>query len=219
MICRQQSAEAEQQRAAGKLPQCRLYTKARDIADSYLAVQKGVRGTAGQAAKAQTAADAAAHINSMPPCKTCEACINNMTTSTRRRCLRVRAFAAAAGGHTGAQVATLEGAALGARLQVSLPCSHCTLVAVERDFSHPFSSSQWCSVCGTLLLRCAVAMHTTNNALVTMNIRFVVFLSHCSTHFVLSLAQGIRPPCNGHCAMFGHHVLKCCARDSAMPLA
>jgi hypothetical protein len=119
MICRQQSVDAEEKRAAGKLPQSLLYAKARDIADSYLLVQRGVHGIAGQASQAQTAADAAAHINSMPPCTTCEACIKNMTTKTRRRCLRLRAFAAAAAGHTCAQVAILEVAALGARLQVS----------------------------------------------------------------------------------------------------
>lgn len=122
-LCREEGAKAEHLKAVGKLPHARLHAKALDIADDYLRVQKGVKGAAGEAAKAQTAADAAAAINNMPRCRKCEACINNMTSSTRRRCLRVRAFAAAAGGHTGAQVAAMEGTAKGARLEVCYCCS------------------------------------------------------------------------------------------------
>lgn len=96
-----------------------MHAKALDIADSYLAVQHGLQGAAGEAARAQAAADAAAAVNDMPRCDKCEACISSMTSSVRRRCLRVRAHAAAAGGHAGAQVAALEGAAVGARLKVS----------------------------------------------------------------------------------------------------
>ena len=117
-LCRDECAKAAQLQATGKLPHSRLHAKAVDIADSYLAVQKGLKGSAGEAAKAQTAADAAAAINDMPRCNKCEACIHTMTSTTRRRCLRVRAFAAAAGGHTGAQIAVMEKAALGAKLKV-----------------------------------------------------------------------------------------------------
>lgn len=89
-----------------------------NVADSYLAVQKGIKGSAGEAAKAQTAADAAAQINNMPRCMKCQACISNMTSVNQRRCLKVRAYAASAAGHAGAQVAVMEDKALGARLQV-----------------------------------------------------------------------------------------------------
>lgn len=122
LLCREECAKAENLQDVGKLPHARLHAKALDIANSYLAVQKGIKGTAGEAAKAQTAADAAAQINDMPRCKKCEACITNMTSTTRRRCLRVRAFAAAAGGHAGAQVAVMETNALGARLEVCFRC-------------------------------------------------------------------------------------------------
>ncbi len=70
-------------------------------------------------ALANKAAQRAAAINNMSRCGSCEAC--QMTNGRRRRCLLVRACAAAAAGHVGAQLAVLGEKALGARLDVYWP--------------------------------------------------------------------------------------------------
>jgi hypothetical protein len=53
-------------------------------------------------------------------CKVCEACTQN-TGSSSRRCLLVRATAAAASGHGGAQLAVLGDKAVGADIEVWWP--------------------------------------------------------------------------------------------------
>ena len=67
---------------------------------AHLAVASG---TASAAAMAAHAARRAATANTMAPCTRCEACCRARGTASRR-CLAMRAAAAAAAGHSGAQV-------------------------------------------------------------------------------------------------------------------
>lgn len=53
-------------------------------------------------------------------CEQCEACLSP-TTNGRRRCLVVRATAAAAAGHTGAQLSVLGPRCVGAKISVWWP--------------------------------------------------------------------------------------------------
>lgn len=108
-------------KAGNKLPHPRLHAAAVEEAQTYLHVKAGTAGAAGAAATAHAAAAAAAAVNSMPRCRKCEACVNLMS-SGKRRCLLVRAYAAAAAGHTGAQVSVLGPKAVGARLEVRPAC-------------------------------------------------------------------------------------------------
>jgi hypothetical protein len=70
-------------------------------------------------ALANKAAQRAAAINKMSRCNGCEAC--HMTNGRRKRCLLLRACAAAASGHVGAQLSVLGDKAVGARLRVYWP--------------------------------------------------------------------------------------------------
>ncbi|CAL5222508.1 g4882 [Coccomyxa viridis] len=69
----------------------------------------------------QVAASRAAAANAQVRCGQCETCICTQGMPTPRRCLLNRAAAAAAGGHSGAQVAILGDQALGARISVWWP--------------------------------------------------------------------------------------------------
>lgn len=99
------------------MPHPRLFDAAVEEARAYHRIRIGATGAAAAAAAAQVAATNAANVNNMPRCRKCEACVN-LLSSGRRRCLLVRAFAAAAAGHTGAQLAILGTQAVGARVQV-----------------------------------------------------------------------------------------------------
>ncbi|KAJ9523028.1 hypothetical protein QJQ45_023804, partial [Haematococcus lacustris] len=72
------------------------------------------------AALAAEAAAQAGMANKMIRCKKCESCLTQ-GGSTRRRCLLVRAKAAAAAGHVGGQLAVLGDRSLGARVSVWWP--------------------------------------------------------------------------------------------------
>lgn len=103
-----------------QMPHPRLFDAAVEEARAYWRIRAGAKGAAAAAAAAQVAATNAANVNNMPRCRKCEACVN-LLSSGRRRCLLVRAFAAAAAGHTGAQLAILGTKAVGARVQVWWP--------------------------------------------------------------------------------------------------
>jgi glutamine synthetase len=93
---------AEVARNRGKLQHAQLFQDAVEEAQAYHTLQTGDESSTGfAAAAAQRAAVTAATVNSMPRCRKCETCVN-LASSGRRRCLLVRAFAAASAGHTGA---------------------------------------------------------------------------------------------------------------------
>ena len=100
---REQTAKADAQQAAGKLPLASTFALALREAELQQTLLEGDETSEGfAAAAAQQAAISAATVAEMPRCRKCEACCN-MLSSGRRRCLLVRAYAAAAAGHTGAR--------------------------------------------------------------------------------------------------------------------
>lgn len=118
----EQRSYAEELRAAGTLPHARLFETALEEAAHFEALLRGNEASADfGAAAAHRAASSAAAVNSMPRCGKCEACVNMTGAAARRRCLVVRAYAAAAAGHTGAQLAVMADKAVGARLNVWWP--------------------------------------------------------------------------------------------------
>lgn len=118
--CRETLARAESLKLKKQMPHPRLFDNAVEEARAYVRILSGATGAAGAAAAAQVAATNAANVNNMPRCRKCEACVN-LLSSGRRRCLLVRAFAAAAAGHTGAQLAILGTGAVGAKVNVWWP--------------------------------------------------------------------------------------------------
>ena len=80
----------------------------------------GAFTTLREAAAARAARNANA-ANALPRCQACEACTHFTGAAHRRRCLVMRAAAAAAGGHAGAQLAVMGEAAIGARVSVWWP--------------------------------------------------------------------------------------------------
>lgn len=92
-------------RELGKLPYPQLFDTALEEAEALETLQRGDASAAGfAAAAAQRAAATAATVNGARRCRKCEACVNN-SGSVRRRCLLVRAYAAASAGHVGARLA------------------------------------------------------------------------------------------------------------------
>lgn len=118
--CSETLAKSESLKVKKEMPHPRLFDAAVEEARAYWRIRAGAKGAAAAAAAAQVAATNAANVNNMPRCRKCEACVN-LLSSGRRRCLLVRAFAAAAAGHTGAQLAILGTKAVGARVQVWWP--------------------------------------------------------------------------------------------------
>jgi hypothetical protein len=97
-----QEAKAKILQAEGKLPSGSIFAMAVREAEAQHTLLTGDEASADfAAAAAQRAAANAANVNEMPRCRKCEACVN-LLSSGRRRCLLVRAYAAAAAGHTGA---------------------------------------------------------------------------------------------------------------------
>jgi hypothetical protein len=92
---------AEVARNRGKLQHAQLFQEAVEEAQAFQMLLTGDEASTGfAAAAAQRAAVTAATVNSMPRCRKCETCVN-LASSGRRRCLLVRAFAAASAGHPG----------------------------------------------------------------------------------------------------------------------
>ncbi|KIY92615.1 hypothetical protein MNEG_15347 [Monoraphidium neglectum] len=90
------------------------------LAAALAAASRGGGETLRDAAAARAARQANA-ANSLPRCQVCEACTQCTGATHRRRCLVMRAAAAAAGGHAGAQLAVMGEAAVGARVSVWWP--------------------------------------------------------------------------------------------------
>jgi hypothetical protein len=104
--------KAEVLRNAGKLPYGQMFDTAVDEAQLFKTLLTGDEASTDFAqASAQRAAFTAANVNNMPRCRKCEACVN-LLSSGRRRCLLIRAYAAAAAGHTGAAPTSVTNVAL-----------------------------------------------------------------------------------------------------------
>ncbi|CAD7699682.1 unnamed protein product [Ostreobium quekettii] len=114
--------EAKELQKAGLLRQPALFDQALEQAKTWLAVKKQSKGKKFQcsSALASRAAEMAAAANKRPRCGSCEACLNQCS-GRRRRCLHVRAMAAAEAGHTGAQLAVMGIRAIGAKVKVWWP--------------------------------------------------------------------------------------------------
>lgn len=67
-----------------------------------------------------------------PRCKACEACTQS-TGSSSRRCLLVRATAAAAAGHAGAQLSVLGDKCVGAEVEVWWPLDEAYYKGLVRE--------------------------------------------------------------------------------------
>ncbi|KAK9917248.1 hypothetical protein WJX75_002338 [Coccomyxa subellipsoidea] len=119
-------AEGNELIAAKKMPKPGLFIKAVEEAKGFAevvaaAATDGAEADKGplQEALAALAANRAAAENLRVRCGYCEACL--ATQSSARRCLVNRAAAAAAAGHSGAQVAVNGASAVGARVSVWWP--------------------------------------------------------------------------------------------------
>ncbi|CAL8467770.1 g7308 [Coccomyxa elongata] len=111
---------------AKKMPRPHLFTRgvqeAKELWDLIVAAAKeGAEAEKGahREALAALAATSAAAANVCVRCGYCEACL--ATQGASRRCLVNRAAAAAAGGHSGAQVAVAGDSAIGARISMWWP--------------------------------------------------------------------------------------------------
>lgn len=77
-------------------------------------------------------------------CRACEACTTS-TGSSQRRCLIVRATAAAAAGHAGAQLAVLGDKAVGAKVKVWWPLDEDWYTGLVSDQGHRVTID-WCAL-------------------------------------------------------------------------
>ncbi|KAL0049698.1 hypothetical protein WJX82_007869 [Trebouxia sp. C0006] len=126
-------AEAEALIVAKRLTKPILFNKAiREMGELVSLKQQQKDSATYQAAVAARAATGAAAANLRKRCNQCEACLTSQ--GNQRRCLTNRAAAAAAAGHSGAQIAILKHAAIGARISVWWPLDEHWYSGVVHDF-------------------------------------------------------------------------------------
>ncbi|DBA96588.1 TPA: hypothetical protein ACH3X1_015451 [Trebouxia sp. C0004] len=126
-------AEAEALIVAKRLTKPILFNKAiREMGELVSLKQQQKDSATYQAAVAARAATGAAAANLRKRCNQCEACLTSQ--GNQRRCLTNRAAAAAAAGHSGAQIAILKQAAIGARISVWWPLDEHWYSGVVHDF-------------------------------------------------------------------------------------
>eukprot|EP00210_Caulerpa_lentillifera_P001820 g1750.t1 len=120
----EKEGEAQSLEQSGNLKRPKLFWKALNEAHLWQEVKKKKnKGSGCISAVASRAASLAAAENRKPRCGNCEACLNRLNggSTFSRRCLYVRAQAAAAAGHVGAQVAIHREKAIGAKVELYWP--------------------------------------------------------------------------------------------------
>lgn len=121
----------------GNLKRPKLFWKAVDEAHMWQEVKQNKKTSGSVSAVASRAASLAAAENRKPRCGNCEACLNRLNggSTFSRRCLYIRAQAAAAAGHVGAQVAIHRDKAIGAKVELYWPLDQKWFPGIVRLFS------------------------------------------------------------------------------------